>query len=192
MRTGELSRKTKETDIFVSLNLDGTGKNDIDTKIGFFDHMLTLLAVHGGFDLTVRCSGDINVDGHHTVEDVGIVLGKLINNLLADKKGIKRYAYSYIPMDDALVRSVLDVCGRPYLSYKIAAKGKTGGFEAELAEEFFRAVTSYGLITLHLEQLDGKNTHHILEAAFKSFAKALKEAVAVVSDSIPSSKGMLE
>lgn len=192
MRSGELSRKTKETDIFISLNLDGAGKNEIDTKIGFFDHMLTLLAVHGDFDLTVRCSGDITVDGHHIVEDVGIVLGKLIYSLLADKKGIKRYAHSYIPMDDALVRTVLDICGRPFLSYKINADGKAGGFDAELAEEFFRAVTSYGLITLHMEQLDGKNTHHILEAAFKSFAKALKEAVTVVSDNIPSSKGMLE
>lgn len=191
-RTGQSSRKTKETDITLTLNLDGEGRIDIDTGVGFFDHMLELFAVHGRFDLTVKCTGDTHVDAHHTVEDIGIVMGKLITKLLGDKRGINRYAERTIPMDDALVRVVLDISGRPYLSYNATLSDRVGGFDTELAEEFFRAVSTYGLITLHIDQLNGHNTHHIIEASFKAFGRALKEACTVVSDYIPSSKGMLE
>lgn len=191
-RKGELSRKTKETDIILSLNLDGTGKVDTATGVGFLDHMLELFAAHGRFDLTVKCTGDTDVDYHHSVEDIGIVLGKLINKLLGDKRGINRYAERTIPMDDALVRVVIDLSGRPYLSYNASLSDRVGGFDTELVEEFFRAVSTYGLITLHIDQLAGRNTHHIIEAAFKAFARALSDACRVVSDYIPSSKGMLE
>lgn len=191
-RSGELKRTTKETDVFISLNLDGEGKYEIDTGVGFFDHMLELFAMHGGFDLTVKCKGDLKVDGHHTVEDVGIVLGKLINELLGDKKGINRYGEKTIPMDEALVRAVLDISGRPFLACDLDCKGRIGDFDAELAEEFFRALSSYGLLTLHINKLAGKNTHHIIEASFKVVARALKEAVKTVSDKIPSSKGVIE
>lgn len=191
-RTGELKRTTKETDIFISLNLDGQGKYDIDTGIGFFDHMLQLFAVHGDFDLTVKCKGDLAVDGHHTVEDVGIVLGKIINQLLGDKKGIARYAEKTIPMDEALVRAVIDVSGRPYLVCDLDCTGVIGNFEAELAEEFFRALSTYGMITLHLNKLTGKNIHHIIEAAFKAVSRALSASICIISDKIPSSKGVIE
>lgn len=191
-RTGELKRTTKETDIFISLNLDGHGTYDIDTGIGFFDHMLELFAVHGNFDLTVKCKGDLAVDGHHTVEDVGIVLGKLINKLLADKRGIARYSEKTIPMDEALVRAVIDVSGRPFLVCDVDCTGVIGNFEAELTEEFFRALSTYGMITLHLNKLGGKNIHHIIEAAFKAVSRALSASVCIVSDRIPSSKGIIE
>ncbi|NLC16731.1 MAG: imidazoleglycerol-phosphate dehydratase HisB [Clostridiales bacterium] len=191
-RSGELKRTTKETDVFVSLNLDGEGKSQIDTGIGFFDHMLELFAAHANFDLTIKCKGDLKVDGHHTVEDVGIVLGKLINQILGDKKGIKRYGEKTVPMDEALVRAVLDVSGRPFLACDLNCKGRIGDFDGELAEEFFRALSSYGLITMHINKLAGKNTHHIIEAAFKAVARALSEALKVVSDKIPSSKGVIE
>ncbi|HEY8390243.1 MAG TPA: imidazoleglycerol-phosphate dehydratase HisB [Clostridia bacterium] len=191
-RAGELKRTTKETDIYISLNLDGEGKNDIDTGIGFFDHMLELFAVHGNFDLTVKCKGDLKVDGHHTVEDVGIVLGKLINSLLGDKKGIARYAEKTIPMDEALIRAVIDVSGRPFLACDLDCSGIIGNFEAELAEEFFRALSTYGMFTLHLNKLAGKNIHHIIEAAFKAVSRALSASVVIVSDKIPSSKGIIE
>jgi imidazoleglycerol-phosphate dehydratase len=191
-RSGELKRTTKETDVFVSLNLDGEGKSQIDTGIGFFDHMLELFAAHANFDLTIKCKGDLKVDGHHTVEDVGIVLGKLINQILGDKKGIKRYGEKTVPMDEALVRAVLDVSGRPFLACDLNCKGRIGDFDGELAEEFFRALSSYGLITMHINKLAGKNTHHIIEAAFKAVARALSEALKVVYDKIPSSKGVIE
>jgi imidazoleglycerol-phosphate dehydratase len=194
MRKGELSRKTRETDIKIALNLDGAGNADIDTGAGFFDHMLELFAVHGGFDLSVRCSGDLNVDGHHSVEDIGITMGKLLNTLLADKRGIARFACETVPMDEALARAVIDLSGRPYLSFKApegCLKGKTGEFDLELIEEFLRAIGTYGLFTLHVQIEDGKNGHHIAEAVFKAFARALKAAVRIVSDKIPSSKGVL-
>lgn len=190
-RSGELKRTTKETDVFISLNLDGEGKCEINTGIGFFDHMLELFAVHSNFDLTVKCKGDLEVDGHHTVEDVGIVLGKLIVQILGDKKGINRYGEKTIPMDEALVRAVIDVSGRPYLACDLDCQGRIGNFDCELAEEFFRALSSYGLLTLHINKLAGKNTHHIIEAAFKAVARALKQALEVVSDKIPSSKGVI-
>jgi imidazoleglycerol-phosphate dehydratase len=191
-RFGELKRTTKETDVFVSINLDGEGKSQIDTGIGFFNHMLELFSMHGNFDLTLKCKGDLKVDGHHTVEDVGIVLGKLINQILGDKKGIKRYGEKTVPMDEALVRAVVDVSGRPFLVCDLNCKGRIGDFDGELTEEFFRALSSYGLITMHINKLSGKNTHHIIEAAFKAVARALSQALKVVSDKIPSSKGIIE
>lgn len=193
MRAGKSERNTKETQITLALNLDGSGKNDIDTGIGFFDHMMELFACHGGMDMTLRVHGDLRVDAHHSVEDVGIVLGKLLHELLGGKKGIARYATSYIPMDETLCRTVIDVSGRPCLVFHAPElKGKIGDFDAELVEEFFRAVCSYGLITAHVEVLYGGNGHHMAEAAFKSFAHALRDAVAVVGDTVPSSKGVLE
>ncbi|MCL2062378.1 MAG: imidazoleglycerol-phosphate dehydratase HisB [Firmicutes bacterium] len=193
MRIGKEERKTKETDISVEWCLDGGGKCDIKTGLGFFDHMLELFAVHGRFDLTVKCKGDLKVDGHHSVEDVGIVLGKLLYKLLGDKKGITRYAAACIPMDESLARSVIDISGRPFLVFKGDFKGKIGDFDAQLIEEFFRAFATYGMITAHIEILYGLNAHHMAEAAFKSFARALKDAVAVTgSGSVLSSKGVLE
>ena len=158
MRKGTKQRNTKETKISVSLDLDGTGKNSINTGVGFFDHMLELFACHGKFDLNVRCDGDIKVDAHHSVEDVGIVMGKLFHELLGDKKGIERYATVYVPMDESLARSVVDISGRSYLSYNAELKGKIGDFDAELTEEFFRAFCTYGLITAHIDVLDRKST----------------------------------
>ena len=192
MRKGNKDRNTKETRISVSWNLDGSGKNSIDTGVGFFDHMLELFACHGGFDLEVRCDGDIKVDAHHSVEDIGIVMGKLLHELLGDKKGIERYASFYVPMDESLARSVIDISGRPYLCFNADLSGKTGDFDAELVEEFFRAFCTYGLITAHIDVIRGGNLHHTAEAVFKSFARALKAAVKVTGDKIPSSKGTLE
>ena len=192
MRIGKEQRKTKETDISVEWNLDGNGKCSIDTGIGFFDHMLELLAFHGRFDLTVRCKGDLKVDGHHSIEDIGIVLGKLFYKLIGDKKGIARYASVCVPMDESLARTVIDVSGRPYLVYNGIVKDKIGEFDTELIEEFFRAFATYGMITLHIEILYGSNAHHKAEAAFKAFARALSAAVKITGDTVLSSKGMLE
>lgn len=192
MRSSEMIRKTKETDIKVSLNLDGQGKSEIDTGLGFLDHMLELLAYHAKFDLCVKCSGDIKVDGHHSAEDIGITLGKLINELLGDKRGIARYACAYVPMDESLARSVVDMSGRPYLVFNAQMDGKIGDFDCELIEEFFRALSTYGLMTVHIDLLRGNNSHHKAEAIFKSFARALAQAVKINSNEIPSSKGVLE
>ena len=193
MRSEKLVRKTKETDIFVELNLDGIGKADIDTGIGFFDHMLSIIAVHGGVDLTVKCKGDLNVDGHHTVEDIGIVLGKLIDKALGDKKGIARFACEYVPMDDSLARSVIDLSGRSFLVYNAGhLSGYIGAYDADLTEEFFRAVCSYGMINLHIDLLRGSNTHHMCEAIFKSFARAFGSAIRITSDKVLSTTGALE
>ncbi|MCL2797932.1 MAG: imidazoleglycerol-phosphate dehydratase HisB [Firmicutes bacterium] len=192
MRSGKEIRKTKETDIAVEWNLDGAGKYDIDTGVGFFDHMLELFACHGKFDLTVKCRGDTRVDGHHSIEDIGIVLGKLLYKLLGDKKGIARYASSCIPMDESLARSVIDISGRPFLVFNGLFKDKIGDFDTELVEEFFRAFATYGMFTLHLEILYGQNAHHKVEAAFKSFARALFAAVQLTGDAVLSSKGIIE
>ena len=192
MRIKKTERKTKETDILVEWNLDGSGKSDIKTGIGFFDHMLELFACHGKFDLTVKCKGDLKVDGHHSVEDIGIVMGKLLTELLQDKKGIERYASACIPMDESLARTVIDISGRPFLVFNGVLKDKIGDFDAELLEEFFRAVATYGMLTLHIEILYGSNTHHKAEAVFKSFARALRKAVEITGTVIPSSKGVLE
>ncbi len=176
-RTATIERNTKETKITVSLNLDGTGQSDVHTGIGFFDHMLDGFARHGLFDLTVRAEGDLDVDTHHTVEDTGIVLGKAIREAVGDKKGIVRFGTKILPMDDALVLCALDLSGRPYLAYDLNLdREKVGVLETEMVREFFYAVSYAAEMNLHLKQISGFNNHHIIEAAFKAFAKALDEA----------------
>lgn len=195
MRKAEISRKTAETDITLSLNLDGTGITEIHTGVGFFDHMLTLFARHARFDLTVQCAGDTEVDGHHSVEDIGICLGQALDRALGDKGGICRYGSMLLPMDEALVLAALDLSGRGTLRYNIQPPAeRVGDFDTELAEEFFTALAREGRLTLHLRQLDGTNTHHILEAAFKAAGRALRAAVAIdptLNGEIPSTKGAL-
>lgn len=177
-RTAEISRKTKETDIIVKLNIDGSGSPDIDTGIGFFDHMLTALCVHGGFDMTVKCKGDLNVDGHHSVEDTGIVLGKAFAEALGDKSGIMRYGSAFIPMDEALGFCSLDISARPFLVFNASfTNERIGDYETCLTEEFMRAFAFNAGITLHLREEYGSNDHHITEALFKALAHALKQAV---------------
>lgn len=177
-RIAELSRTTKETDIQIKLNLDGTGKSEISTGIGFFDHMLEGFSKHGFFDLTCQVKGDLNIDGHHTVEDTGIVLGKAIAQAIGDKKGIKRYGSFILPMDDALILCAIDLCGRPYFNFDCEfTVERVGELETELVREFFYAI-SYGAgMNLHIKKLDGVNNHHVIEAMFKAFAKALDAAV---------------
>lgn len=193
MREGKSERKTKETEISVKMNLDGSGKYSVNTGVGFFDHMLELFSCHSGIDLDVTVKGDLKVDAHHSVEDVGIVMGKLLHELLGDKKGIVRYSTSYIPMDETLARTVIDVSGRPCFVFRGSElRGKIGEFDAELVEEFMRALCSYGMITMHTELLYGANLHHMAEAVFKSVAHALKDAIKIDGKSIPSSKGVLE
>ena len=195
MRTASITRKTNETDIALSLNLDGSGKSDINTGCGFLDHMLTLFAKHARFDLEVKCLGDTDVDFHHTAEDIGIVLGQAFKSALSDKKGIVRYGSCILPMDEALIMSVVDISGRSFL--KCSFNGlteKVGDFDTELVEEFFTAFTRQAELTLHIRQLDGSNTHHILEGAFKSVARSLRQAVQIdenFKDEIPSTKGVL-
>lgn len=192
-RDARIIRTTKETDITVVLKLDGGGNCDIDTGIGFFDHMLTALAVHGGFDLTVNCKGDLNVDGHHSVEDVGICLGKAFNEALGDKKGIMRYGSAFVPMDEALGFCALDISNRPFLVFNAEfTNEKIGDYESCLTEEFMRAFAFNAGITLHLKAEYGKNDHHITEALFKALAYALKQAVRLNSDGFAvSTKGAL-
>lgn len=192
-REAQITRTTKETDINVALNLDGSGNADIDTGIGFFDHMLIALAVHGGFDLTVNCRGDLNVDGHHSVEDVGICLGKAFNEALGDKSGIMRFGSAFVPMDEALGFCALDISNRPFLVFNAAfTNDKIGEYDSCLTEEFMRAFAFNSGITLHLKSEYGKNDHHITEALFKSLAYALKQAVRLNGDgSAVSTKGAL-
>lgn len=192
MRKAEMTRKTAETEVTALLGLDGTGVRSVETGIGFLDHMLTLFACHGGFDLRVKATGDLQVDGHHTTEDVGIVLGKLFAEAIGDKKGIARYATFYVPMDESLARVVIDVSGRPYLKFNAALSGKIGDFDAELVQEFFRSFVFNAGLTVHIDVLDGFNKHHIAEAIFKAFAHALREAVRITGTEVPSSKGVLE
>ncbi|MGM9667930.1 MAG: imidazoleglycerol-phosphate dehydratase HisB [Eubacteriales bacterium] len=195
MRKAEIKRKTNETDIYAEINLDGRGVGKIDTGIGFLDHMLTLFARHGRFDLTVKCTGDLQVDGHHTVEDVGICLGKVFLQAVGEKRGICRYGFTVLPMDEALILTAVDLSGRAYLGYGLDIRaGKVGDFDTELAEEFFYAFVRSAECTLHVKQLSGSNAHHIIEGAFKSFARSLRRAVATESgfeDEIPSTKGVL-
>ena len=193
MRTYEITRKTAETDIYVSLNLDGSGKSSIDTGCGFLNHMLTLFAAHGRFDLTVKCAGDTDVDDHHSVEDIGICLGQAFQNALGDKRGITRYGSFLLPMDEALILSAVDISGRSCLCFGLEIPmEKIGTFDTELVEEFFLAFTRNCPMSLHLRQMAGKNAHHIVEGAFKSVARALKAAVALDgSNEIPSTKGVL-
>ena len=195
MRTVTIARKTAETDIHLTLNLDGEGKSDIRSSCGFLDHMLTLFARHGKFDLTVKCKGDTEVDFHHTTEDIGICLGQAFKEALGDKKGIVRYGNSILPMDEALVMSALDLSGRAYFVSQMEVKSpKVGDFDTELLDEFFQAFASNLGATLHLRQLAGSNAHHILEAAFKSVARSMREAVSIdekFANDIPSTKGVL-
>ena len=195
MRHTSLTRKTAETAISVAINLDGTGLYDNQTGIGFFDHMLDQLARHSLIDLTIRATGDLHIDDHHTVEDVGITLGQALAQALGDKRGIRRYGACHLPMDDAQVRAVLDLSGRPFLLCNLTfPTQKIGTFDTELVREFFQALASHGGITLHIDQLHGINSHHIAEAAFKAVARALREAVEAdprKADAIPSTKGLL-
>ena len=195
MRTAEVTRKTAETDISLKLNLDGSGKSNINTGCGFLDHMLVLFASHGRFDLDISCKGDTYVDYHHTVEDIGIALGKAFYDALGDKRGIYRYGDTILPMDEALIMSAVDFSGRSYLGYdlKIPTE-KVGDFDTELAREFFLGFIRNAECSLHIKMLSGKNTHHILEGAFKSVARTLREAVQLdeeFKNEIPSTKGVL-
>lgn len=195
MRTSEINRKTAETDIRLSLNLDGKGESKIDTGCGFLNHMLTLFAKHGRFDLDVVCKGDVDVDYHHTVEDAGICLGQAFNEALGDKKGITRYGNMILPMDEALILTAVDISGRNYLGYDLQIPTeKVGDFDTELCEEFFLAFTRKFPVSLHIKQLSGSNSHHIIEGTFKSVARSLKQAVKIDTDfaeEIPSTKGVL-
>ena len=195
MRKSEINRKTAETDISLKLNIDGIGENKIDTGCGFLDHMLTLFSRHGGFDLELKCVGDTNVDYHHTVEDIGIVLGKALNEALGEMRGINRYGSFILPMDESLILSAVDISGRSYLGFKLnIPTQRVGDFDTELVREFFEAFVRNANITLHISQLEGYNSHHIIEGAFKSVARSLKEAVAIeerFKNQIPSTKGVL-
>jgi len=194
-RRATMSRKTSETAISLSINLDGRGTSTIQTGIGFFDHMLTLMAKHGLFDLELRVAGDLEVDGHHTVEDVGIVLGQAIKEALGDKAGIKRYGSAFVPMDEALVLAALDFGGRPYLVYEVTLPAQqVGQFDTELIREFFQALAVNGGMNIHLKQFSGVNTHHLVEAAFKALGQAIKQGVEVDPriTGVLSTKGTLE
>ena len=195
MRTATVTRNTAETKITVEINLDGTGAYDNQTGVGFFDHMLDQLARHSLIDMTVRCDGDLHIDDHHSVEDVGIALGQALTQAMGDKKGIVRYGACLLPMDDALVRAALDLSARPFLVWNVEMPtAKIGTFDTELVREFFQAFSTHGGITLHVDQLHGINSHHISEAAFKAVARALRDALETdprKSDAIPSTKGAL-
>ena len=195
MRQAEITRKTAETEISVKLNLDGQGRYDNQTGVGFFDHMLDQLARHALIDMEVRAKGDLHIDDHHTVEDTGIVLGQALARAMGDKTGIRRYGSCLLPMDDTLVRAALDLSARPFLVWKVAFTAqKIGAFDTELVREFFQAFSTHGGITLHVERLDGINSHHIAEAAFKAVARALRDALETdprKADAVPSTKGAL-
>jgi len=193
-RTATITRKTAETDIKLALNLDGSGQADVSSGVGFFDHMLTHIAKHGLFDLTVSCRGDTHIDAHHTVEDVGICFGKALAQALGDKAGIRRFGDCTLPMDETLATAAVDLSGRPYLVWRAQVPIETlGTFSSQLAEEFWRAVSSAGLLTLHVVLHHGRNTHHIVEAIFKAAARALRAAVETDprATGIPSTKGVL-
>ena len=195
MREVKLTRKTNETDISLCLNIDGTGKQNIDSGCAFLDHMLTLLSRHARFDLELKCIGDTEVDYHHTVEDIGIVLGDALKSALGEMRGINRYGSFILPMDETLILSAVDISGRGFLSYGLSIPSpRVGDFDTELCEEFFIALARHANITLHIKQLDGKNSHHIIEGTFKSVARSLKTAVAIdkeYKNEIPSTKGVL-
>jgi len=193
-RTAAVKRKTRETDITLALGLDGRGRSSIDTGIGFLDHMLTAFATHGRFDLDVRCRGDLHVDAHHSVEDVGIALGDALKQALGDKKGIVRFGHAYVPLDEALSRCVIDLSGRPFLHYDVTFKAKQlGTMPTELFEDFFWALADHGRLNIHLESIRGRNAHHIAETLFKSTSRALSMAVSIDPrvKTIPSTKGTL-
>jgi len=195
MRTASIERKTNETDITVTVNLDGTGLHDVSTGVGFLDHMLEQLSRHSLIDMTVRAKGDLHIDAHHTTEDVGIALGQALKAALGDKRGITRYAHCYLPMDETLTRVALDISGRPWLIWKVDfPTEKIGDFDTELFHEFFYALAMNAGITLHVENLYGRNSHHIAETCFKGLARALRAAAEIdprAADSLPSTKGAL-
>ena len=195
MRAAEINRVTAETEVRVTIDLDGRGNSEIDTGVGFLDHMLTLFARHGRIDLSVTANGDTYVDDHHTVEDVGITLGQAFACAIGDKKGIRRYGDCILPMDEALIMSAVDISGRPYLGFGLdIPTEKVGTFDTELVEEFWLGFVRNAGVTLHIRQLDGKNSHHIIEGAFKSVGRSLREAVSIDSEfatEVPSTKGLL-
>jgi len=195
MRNAEIIRTTGETDIRLRLELDGTGKNEISTGVGFLDHMLTLFSRHGRFDLEVTCKGDTRVDDHHSVEDIGIALGKAFDQALGEKRGIRRYGQQLLPMDESLILAAVDLSGRDYLGYGLEIPTqKVGTFDTELVEEFFLGFVRNAKCALHLRQLAGRNSHHVIEGAFKSAARALREAAEIdpaLAGEIPSTKGIL-
>ena len=195
MRSATITRQTAETQISVTINLDGTGQYDNQTGVGFFDHMLDQLSRHSLIDMTIRAAGDYHIDDHHTVEDTGIALGQAFVQAVGDKKGINRYGSCLLPMDDALVRAALDISARPFLVFNLdMPTQKIGGFDTELVREFFQALSTHAGLTLHIDQLHGLNSHHIAEAAFKSVARALRQAVEIdprMSQALPSTKGAL-
>jgi imidazoleglycerol-phosphate dehydratase len=193
-RTATISRKTSETDIAVTLNLDGSGRSTVQTGVQFLDHMLTLFAKHGIFDLEVACKGDLGIDAHHSVEDIGICLGLALEQALGDKKGLVRFAHSYFPMDESLVRAAIDLSGRPYLAYRVKVeRERVGELDSDLMEEFWKAFVTHARMNLHIELLYGRNAHHIFEAVFKAAARAL--CLATRTDpriqGVPSTKGVL-
>ena len=195
-RSGEISRVTKETEVFVQIDIDGSGQCDVSTGIGFLDHMIQQLSSHGLFDIKVSASGDTHIDDHHTNEDVGIAIGQALSKALGDRIGIKRFGHFLAPLDEALIQVVVDCSGRPHLSFDLDIPSqKVGTYDTELVKEFFAAISSNSGLTLHIRQLAGDNTHHIVEATFKSFARALRMATEIDprrSSQIPSSKGVLE
>jgi len=195
MRSATITRNTAETQISVTINLDGTGQYDNQTGVGFFDHMLDQLSRHSLIDMTIRAAGDYHIDDHHTVEDTGIALGQAIVQAVGDKKGINRYGSCLLPMDDALVRAALDISARPFLVFNLdMPTQKIGNFDTELVREFFQALSTHAGLTLHIDQLHGLNSHHIAEAAFKSVARALRQAIEIdprMSQALPSTKGAL-
>lgn len=195
MRTAKIQRRTAETDISIEIDLDGSGKCDSRTEVGFLDHMLAQLARHSLIDLTLRVKGDLHIDDHHTVEDTGIALGQALKNALGEKAGIRRYGSCLLPMDDALIRAALDCSGRPYLVWNVSFPvSKVGTFDTELVREFFQALATHGGLTLHVDALHGINSHHIAEASFKAVARALREAIENdprAGAVIPSTKGVL-
>ncbi|HYK92197.1 MAG TPA: imidazoleglycerol-phosphate dehydratase HisB [Acidobacteriota bacterium] len=193
-RTASITRTTSETDVRVTLNLDGAGTSRVKTGIPFLDHMLELFAKHGVFDLEVECKGDLHIDAHHSVEDIGICLGLALEKALGDKRGIVRFAHSYYPMDESLARVVVDLSGRPYLVYNVKLeRDKVGSLDAELVEEFWKAVVTHARLNLHIELLYGRNTHHIVEAIFKAAARSVNAATRIDSriSGVPSTKGVL-
>jgi imidazoleglycerol-phosphate dehydratase len=195
MRTGKITRKTNETAIEVSLDLDGSGVSDVKTGVGFFDHMLDQIARHGTIDLEIDAQGDLHIDGHHTVEDVGIALGMAVGQAVGDKRGLVRYGHAYVPLDEALSRVVVDFSGRPGLVMNVPFKaGMIGGFDVQLTHEFFQGFANHAPVTMHIDNLRGENAHHQCETVFKAFARALRMAVAIdprASDVVPSTKGSL-
>lgn len=192
MRTSTKTRTTQETSISLTLNLDGNGVSNISTGIGFLDHMLTLFSFHSGIDLTIECKGDIEVDDHHTTEDIGLTLGQALLEALGDKKGVNRYGSSYVPMDETLARVVVDFSGRPYLIYDAKIEREKVGFlDTQNVKEFFKSVSNEAKMNCHMEVLYGENDHHKIEALFKAFGRAVKEACKIVSNEIPSTKGVL-